>query len=165
MNSLTSSSVDNATIAAYYLYGLEAGMLSPQQVKDWAFSIIESNKHPPAEIIGIGMSGGLPELIENLNAVPGKRDVQLAGRWLLCVLRGELAINPAMGSRIAKQAMQVARSTDLPDELYTFDSIDDMFSLAETKTYGTMEQCHEELARALAKYQVDVSSVTQSSVG
>ncbi len=144
----------NSTIAAYYLYGLEAGIVTLQQAKDWAFSVVESMDSPPADVIDVALSSGLPEMNEKLNAIAGERDVQLAGKWLLNALNRELSSNPLNVERIAKQAMQVTRSTALgDDEYYVFDYIDDALSLAQNGTYGSVEACRSELENALSAYQ------------
>jgi hypothetical protein len=144
----------NATIAAYYLYGLEAGIVTLQQAKDWAFSVVESMDSPPADIIDVALSSGLPEINEKLNAVTGERDVQLAGKWLLNALNRKFSSNELNLERITKQAMQVTRSTALgDDEYYVFDSIDDSLSLAQSGTYGSVERCRSELENALSAYQ------------
>ncbi len=144
----------NATIAAYYLYGLEAGIVTLQQTKDWAFSIVESMDSPPGEVIDVALSNGLNEINEKLNAVSGERDVRLAGKWLLNALSKKLHSNAVNVERIAKQAMQVTRSTALgDDEYYIFDSIDDSLSLARSGTYGSVEGCRIELENALSAYQ------------
>lgn len=144
----------NATVAAYYLYGLEAGIVTLQQAKDWAFSIVESMDSPPADVIDVALSRGLPEINEKLNAVTGERDVQLAGKWLLNALNREFSSNPLNVERITKQAMQVTRSTALgDDEYYVFDSIDDSLALIQSGTYGSLEGCRSELENALSAYQ------------
>ena len=144
----------NATVAAYYLYGLEAGIVTLQQAKDWAFSIVESMDSPPADVIDVALSRGLPEINEKLNAVTGERDVQLAGKWLLNALNREFSSNPLNVERITKQAMQVIRSTALgDDEYYVFDSIDNSLALIQSGTYGSLEGCRSELENALSAYQ------------
>lgn len=144
----------NSTIAAYYLYGLEVGIVTLQQAKDWAFSIVESMDNPPADIIDVALSSGLSEINEKLNAVAGERDVQLAGKWLLNTLSREFSSNPFNVERITKQAMQVTRSTALgDDEYYVFDHIDDALSLAQSGTYGSVEGCRSELENALSAYK------------
>lgn len=144
----------NSTIAAYYLYGLEVGIVTLQQAKDWAFSVVESTDSPPADVIDVALSSGLPEINEKLSAVAGERDVQLAGKWLLNALSREFSSNPLNVERITKQAMQVTRSTALgDDEYYVFDHIDDALSLAQSGTYGSVEGCRSELENALSAYK------------
>lgn len=143
----------NATIAAYYLYGLEAGIVTLQQAKGWAFSVVESMDNPPADVIDVALSNGLPEISEKLNNVTGERNVQLAGKWLLSALNKNFHSNSSSIERITKQAMQVILSTALGDEYYVFDSIDDSLSLAQSGTYGSLEMCRSELENALSAYQ------------
>ena len=149
--------VSNATIAAYHLYGIEAGIVLPQKAKDWAFSIIESLDNPPADIIDVAMSGGLPELNESLQAVIGERDRQLAGRWLLCKLNRNLQSGLSDFRSILLQAKQVAQSTDLgDDENGLYDEIEYSICLVEDGICGSMESCRADLVNALAKYKEGV---------
>jgi hypothetical protein len=144
----------DATNAAYFLYGLGAGMFSADDVKSWAFAVIEEQKKPPVEIIEIAMSARREVLFESLKAVPGERDIQKAGRWLLSLLRKELQSNPSSLKTVARKAMQVARSTSQPEDVYyLFDGIDDEIFLAENNTYGSLKHCRSDLDAALAQYE------------
>lgn len=147
------SSVNDATKAAYFLYGLEAGMLSEADVKKWAFSVIEARDMPPSEIIEVAMSRSREQLFESLKVVRGDRDIQLAGRWLLGLLKTMLKNDPSNMKAIVRKAMQVAVSTSQPEDVYhRLDGIDDQISLAESNTYGTLEMCRADLEAALAQY-------------
>lgn len=148
------SSANDATVAAYFLYGAEAGMLGEEEIKKWAYSVIEFREVPPVEIIELATSHGREQLFENLKAIRGERHVRLAGRWLLGVLKMELKKEPSRLQEITRKAIQVARSTNQPDEVYyRLDGIDDGLYLALNNTYGTVEQCRTDLAEVLEQYE------------
>ena len=148
------ASVNDATNAAYFLYGLEVGIVAEADVKQWAFSVIEARDTPPAEIIEVAMSRSREQLFESLKVVRGERDIQLAGRWLLGLLKHKLTNDPSSMKTIVRKAMQVAASTNQPEDIYhRFDVIDDQISLAENNTYGTLEMCRADLEGVLAQYE------------
>jgi predicted HTH transcriptional regulator len=70
--------LSHATIAEYYRLALIAGLLQPDDAKDWAMSLIEQLAAPPGDIIELSWSKGLTMTMENLAAVQGERDQQLA---------------------------------------------------------------------------------------
>lgn len=145
---------NDATVATYFLYGAESGMFGEVEIKKWAYSIIESRDVPPVEIIELATSHGREQLFENLKAIRGEPDVQLAGRWLLGALKMELKENPFRLQAIIRKAIQVARSTNQPDEVYyRLDGIDGELFLALNKTYGTVEQCRADLTEELEQYE------------
>lgn len=147
----------DATVAAYFLYGAEAGMLGEEEIKRWVYSVIESREVPPVEIIELATSYGREQLFENLKAVRGEADVQLAGRWLLGALRTELRRDPSRLQAITQKAIQVAQSTNQPEEVYyRLVGIDDEIFLAFDNTYGSVgsvEQCRADLAEELEQYE------------
>jgi hypothetical protein len=148
------SPANDATVASYFLYGAEAGMLGEEEIKKWAYSVIESREIPPVEIIELATSHGREQLFESLKAVRGEPDVQMAGRWLLGALKTELRKEPSRLQAITRKAIQVARSTNQPDEVYyRLDGIDDELFLALNNTYGTVEQCRADLAEELEQYE------------
>jgi hypothetical protein len=142
-----------ATIAEYYRVGLEAGLIQPDDVRSWADGVIAELDQPPAEIIEVSWSKGVPELLENLNTIPGERDRSLAGRWLLGLLRDTLPQSDEQLSWAVRRAMQIAQSTGLGnDTYYQFDLVDDELFLARNGQYGTVAECRRELESALAEY-------------
>ncbi len=149
------SQLSYATHADYYRYGLEAGLLTPQDTKDWAFGLIYFLDNPPIEIIEVGMSRSLADLFTCLKQVPGERNIKLAGMWLLGLLKLRLSSEPFSYDRIVKQAIQVARSTNQDDDVYAcFNTIDDRICLADSGTYGNLDAIIKTLGDVLARYPV-----------
>ena len=141
------------TIAEYLRIGLVVGLFSPEQASAWAYSIIAIEAEPPSEIINLAWCKGVAPTIDALAAVEGDRDTQLAGRWLLGLLRKTLP-ETEEGLHIATQrAMSVARLADLGDDVYyRFDRLDDELSLARTKVYGTVDECRSDIQIELDGY-------------
>ena len=142
-----------ATIAEYFRLGLQVGLLHPAQAISWADSEISETDVPPSELIEISWSNGLLSTMDALAAVPGDRDKQAAGRWLLGLLAQFIPDSQEDLQLAIQRAMQIAREANLGDETYyRFDIIDDELSLARTSAYGTVEQCKVNLAAELAEY-------------
>ena len=130
-----------ATAAAYYRYGMEAGLCTIDDAKEWAFSVVASLEEPPIHVIDVATSQTFEDAHANLAAAARDADVSFAGACLLetisnALKSGEMPLRPALRS-----AMQVARSTSMSrDVYYAFDGVEDALSLAESQTYGTVEQ-------------------------
>ena len=145
-------STTQATVAEYFRIGVEVGIISPDEPRTWADALIRELEHPSGEVIEVSWSKGTAELLQGLRAIPGERDCNLAGSWLLGLLAARLRTSPDPWS-IARSAMKVARVANMGDDVYyQFDVIDDQFSLAELGQYGTTEACRTELEEVLAKY-------------
>lgn len=152
----------NATKARYFLLGLEAGMVSEQVVRDWAYSEIESQDEPPIEIIEVASSRTREQLWASLKCIPGEPDSISAGRQLLGLLATDLPSSYSELLSVARKAMQVSRSAGLPDDVYyAFDQIDDEISLAANDVYGTLDWCRQNLAEELKNHAHCPQSETQ----
>ena len=148
-------SANNATIAFYFLLGLEAGMFEDDCAKDWAYKIIEISENPPIDIIEVATANRREAIFEALNLVAGERDTTLAGKWLLANLRDSIQSDTASLKRAIKRAMHVSSSCGLPHNVYyAFDIIDDELYLAENDSYGTVEQCRADLLSTLSEFGV-----------
>lgn len=140
----------DATKATYLLLGLEAGLISEQAAREWAYSEIDSRDDPSIEIIEVAASRSREQLWESLKAIPGEPDRQMAGRQLLALLKVDIPTTYTGLLNVARRAMQVASSSGLPEDVYySFDQIDDEIFLAVNKKYGTLEWCRQNLAQEL----------------
>ena len=148
-----SATASLATIAEYFRLGLQTGLLLPEHVIAWADEEIAAAEVPPEGLVDVAWSKGLASAMDALAAVPGERNKQTAGRWLLGLL-GQSIPDSGEGLQLAAQrAMHVARHAELGDETYyRFDMIDDELALARTGVYGTVEQCRLDFSAELAKY-------------
>jgi hypothetical protein len=148
-----SATASLATVAEYFRIGMQIGLLLPEQAVAWADAEIAGAEDPPEGMIDVAWSKGLASTIEALGAVPGERNRQLAGCWLLGLMRGAVPESSEGLHLTAQRAMQIARHAELGDETYyRFDAIDDELSLARSKIYGTVEECRSNLVAELAKY-------------
>ncbi len=148
------STASYATIAEYFRLGLQIGLLLPDQAVAWADEEIASADVAPEDLIDVAWARGLTSTVDALAAVPGERNKQLAGRWLLGLLAKSIPCSDEGLQLVAQRAMHIARYAELGDETYyRFDMIDDELSLARTKVYGTIEECRANLVAELAEYR------------
>lgn len=142
-------------ISDYYLYGIELGLIKFEEAINWADTVIEKVEEPSGEIVDLALSRprGRNGVLESLREIVGERNPQKSG----CYLLGSLKLDLEEGldiKYIAERAMSVASMARLPEEVYyEFDRIDDGIQLALSGTYGTLEQCHQELKEALSCYE------------
>jgi hypothetical protein len=143
-----------ATIAEYYRFGIEAGLLTTQDAVAWCDAVIAAEVAPAGEFIELGWCKDASAAIECLKMIQGERDTQLAGKWLLGLL-GQRFRESVIGiSTAVRMGMQISRAAQLGDELYyDFDSVEDEHFLAKTGQYGTVPDCRNVLEEILAKFQ------------
>ena len=140
--------------ADYFLYGIEIGILDFNEAISWADSVIEESAEPSGEIIDLALSRprGRNGVLEALAEIPGERNPEAAGRLLL----GELVRRLSSGKEvkvISRQALDVAWATQQPEDVrFELDRIDDGIYLAESGTYGTINEYMQELEDALSVY-------------
>jgi hypothetical protein len=147
--------MDFATAALYFRHGLEAGVLSEADTRDWVLRVVGALQTPPVELIEALSSRSYSHLLETLKDVPGCGDSQLAGQWLLFELRRKLVIGPETEacSTIARQAVQIARSTDLDEAIQSkFIGLDASVEMAHMGYTGSPDECRNELIDALSQY-------------
>ncbi|WP_067609838.1 hypothetical protein [Marinobacter sp. UBA4489] len=140
--------------ADYFLYGIEIGILDFNDAISWADSVIKESVEPSGEIIDLALSRprGRNGVMEALAEVPGERNPEVAGRLLLLELSRRLPSGKVLKT-ISRQALDVAWVTQQPEEIrFELDRIDDGIYLAESGTYGTINECRQELEDALSAY-------------
>ena len=149
MNNNTS----HATIAEYFRLGLMVGLIEQHQAVTWADSVIAASDNPSPEIIELAWSSDLQATLTALSAVPGERDSQQAGHWLLGLLASNIPPQIERLNITTQCAMRIAQIADLgEDTYYRFDNIDDELSLAKQKIYGTEEECRVALLAELSEF-------------
>lgn len=146
--------LSDSNVAACFQYGLEAGIVTEEEVKNWALRIVDTLADPPCEIVEVLSSRTFAQLHGNLGQVAGERHTELVGRVLLCNLGQLLPDDPAELGTIVRKAMQIVRSTGLgDDDYYLFDAVDDGLNLALSGTYGTIADCRQALVDAFEQYR------------
>jgi hypothetical protein len=154
-----------ATFAQYFRIGLEVGICEPEQVRDWAISVIDQMAEPPGEIIEISWHKPLAQLISDLHEVEGEPEMNLVCKWLLgSVSLAMESTNESLG-RAVHQAMRIARAAGTSELYYVFDVIDDELHLAETQTYGTVAACRACFDEALKEHGAPAFSFEPSEFG
>ena len=140
--------------ADYFLYGIEIGILDFNDAISWADSVIRESAEPSCEIIDLALSRprGRNGVLEALAEIPGERNPKAAGRHLLGELSRRLSSSKDL-KVISRQALEVAWVTQQPEDVrFELDRIDDSISLAESGTYGMINECMQELEDALSVY-------------
>jgi hypothetical protein len=142
-----------ATIAQYFRVGLEAGCCRDDEVRDWAFLVIEAFNDPPAEIFELSWHYPHSRLLDNLNAVQGNADWDAVRRWLLAAICVSMTPGGDLHQYL-RQAFYVVRATNFsPDDVYcSLDGIADDLQLAELGLYGDAAECRKELGLLLSRY-------------
>lgn len=155
-----------ATEALYFRFGMEAGILTDAQARDWALKIVDAFDAPPAEIVEVLASRGSSHLHQCLKELAGDGNLELAGRWLLWDLNRQLAANtaPEAHRNIARRAFQVAQSTQLEADLQlTLNGLDDAMNLFEMGYGGSPDGGRRELSDVLAKFAVRPELLSHTS--
>lgn len=128
-------------------------MLGEEDVKKWAYAVIETRETPPAPLIELALSHGGGILFDNLNSIPGRADEQLAGRWLLADLHAHLQKNPKDTQKIAQMAVKVASYSGQPEHVYNqFNTIDDEVYQLLNDRDDNLQQPYDDLMDALRRY-------------
>lgn len=146
-----------ATAALYFRFGMEAGILTDTQARDWALKIVDAFDTPPVEIVEVLASRGSSHLHQCLKEVAGDGNLELAGRWLLWDLSRELVAStaPEAHSTVARRAFQVAQSTALDEDLqFNFNRFDDAIDLFEMGYGGSPDGGRCELSDVLEQFAV-----------
>lgn len=138
-----------ASFAQYFRIGLEVGISKPEQVREWAISVIDQMEQPPGEIIEVSWRKPLAQLISDLNEVKGEPQIDLVSSWLLGKLSQTMESGNDSLDGAVRRAMGIARAAGDNDLYDVFDAIDDELQLAVSQTYGTVAACRKFFDKAL----------------
>ena len=157
--------IDFATVALYFRHGMEAGVLSEANTRDWVLQAVEILKAPPEELVEVLSSRSYTHLLEALKDVPGRGQLHLAGQWLFHDLHLQLVTRKVDAfPTISTQAVQVARITEqgenVQSKLVALDASADMACMGYA---SSLEECRNELINALAQYAQSPQLVIQGS--
>ena len=143
----------HATRAEYYRIGLQTGLLTQDDARAWAMSLIETLADPPAEVIEVSWGRTQRSLEESLRSVPGQRDQRQAGDWLLGLLREKHFDSKADLTWCARKAQHVARAAEMSEgTYYAFDELEDAIFLAKNNPDGDLEACRHSMGVVLSKF-------------
>jgi hypothetical protein len=147
------ASVEQATICAYFWAGIAVGVISFQESKEWAFSVVEALDAPPIEIIEIATANDRNGAMDALQSAAHGADQQAGGYWLLADLHGQLSAGNISAPKAVRSAMRVAQTTKLSESIYyDFDGLDDELQLAANGTYSTPEAIEADVLKALKEH-------------
>ena len=142
-----------ATAAAYLRYGIEVGLIDIDEAQDWAYGIVADLDVPPIEIIEVASSNRRDDAISRLSSVAKQGDIAAAAAALIFRVGEDLRAQ-RFGLRYALNlAMKVATVAEMPDTIYyAFDGVDDALGLAESGTYGTIEEAYAYAMEEFERY-------------
>lgn len=141
---------DDATACAFFRIGLVLGVLEEDASREWAYARIEARDTPAIEIIEIATAHDRTAALEALQAITAHADWPAAGRWLLEELLAQFQSGQRSALDTSRTAMQVARATQLPEDVYrAFDCLDDELVLLANGIYGTGTSIDAALVAAL----------------
>ena len=144
--------INLATIARFFVIGIEAGICSDDEARAWSFAVIAALENPPGEIIELSWNKPRPSLREDLKAVKGIAELEQVGHWLL----GSLSVgnSPETGFwPLLRSAKHIVNATDLGKSLYyDLDIVADEYELAERKIFGTTAEARHSFDALLAEF-------------
>lgn len=139
-----------ASLARVFRIGLEAGICTADEAREWALSVIAQMDAPPGEMIEVSWRKPLAYLIEDLNEVQGDVDLDFVCRRLLeRVLLSMSPSNDHLADAI-RQALHVAQSVGNRDFYDALDRIDDGLQLATAGVYGTVDEWRHDFEREIS---------------
>jgi hypothetical protein len=147
-----------ATYSQFFRLGLETGICTADAAREWALSVIAEMDEPPGEVIEVSWRKPLPQVITDLNSVPGDANLEIAGSWLLGILLRCMSFSKANPHSVLTGAKQIALSMSghiRDTELYSrFSTLEDELNLAESGVFGTVDGCKAEILEVLGRHSL-----------
>jgi hypothetical protein len=136
--------------------GLLARYVEPDEVVAWADGAIAAGDVPGPELIEVSLGGVLPvdELARALKAIPGEISKPAVARTVLSQMAAALR-RDSMTCRGIVQALYQMSLDELapsPDARAEMLQLDDELDLAESGTYGSLQDVHVKLTRFLSEW-------------
>lgn len=138
-----------ATVAAYYLAGIEVGVLAGDSAKEWAFGIVDVMDDPPIAIIELATANDRLAAIAALGAVDGSPDHGRAGRRLLSDLAAQLEAGLIRPMPCVHAVRRVCKVLGLKDLEHEFMEFEESLQLALDGIFGSPEVLRLELIELL----------------
>jgi hypothetical protein len=136
--------------------GLLAGYVQPAEVVAWADRLILAGAVPGPELIAVSLGGSLPadELAKVLHALQGEACPTRLARSILSQMAAAVRRDPATGREIARwlYQMELDHLVPSPEARIQMNRLDDAFALAESGTWGTLQEAQAELAEFLSEW-------------
>ncbi len=135
---------------------LVVGLAEVSEAIAWADAQIALSDIPSPELIDVSLSGSKPvaELVRSLSAIPGTPHPEKVASEVLHRLSAFVERNPSNARRAARilYDMYCEGLVPSPDVKEQMLRLDDAFSLAESGTWGTLEEARAELNEFLAEW-------------
>lgn len=139
------ASTSDATIAAYFRFGLQAGAFSIEAPKAWAYEVIRLRESPSIHIIEIATTNHLRDMESLLAEIAPGADLEQAGRWLLKDIAQRLEDREWALQKTIEHARQIAIVAELPENIeWNLIGMLDALHLAESEICGDTETVRRE---------------------
>ena len=134
--------------AEFFKLGLLAGYVTPQEVIQWADTLIAQQDKPSGEILDISIATSPDDLVVKLRKIEGAYDWSRVVQRFFNIVYDALQQDHSRAASIARDlyhlmhACEQEFSPDIQHAIYYFD---DGFDLANQRIYGNSQQLTQEL--------------------
>jgi hypothetical protein len=151
-------------MAEVYRLGVLTGFFEVADAVAWADSVIETEDHPDYGLIEASLSKRPEDISVHLKEVKGNIDYTLPPKILMGLMSKQLDRSPDKAFTFARLLYSLAVGSELPQkEAEAADRFDDALYLAESGTYGSVEEVSGELAEFLKRYEPYANGVTHET--
>jgi hypothetical protein len=139
------------TAAEIWRRRLRDGLVSPDDVKEWADEVIAEIEDPDMWLIDVSMAPSKVELNEALERAPGEADARAVFSGIITPLKDLLARRPDLDSEIARALFHMHAQGDVPvnEALGEMAGFWDDIDLARDGIYGDREEARHRLEEFL----------------
>lgn len=142
-------------IEAFHI-GLSNGLLDKQEVVKWADKIIEQDDEPDINVIELSLCGhqSVNDIVSLLNEIVGYPRPPISGRVILGLLYNNYKNGKVTLEKVAGSMNWIIWQSELTDDEKSFmHGIDDMYDLAVSGTFGTVEDFEMDTLRFIEIYK------------
>jgi hypothetical protein len=143
----------------YLVLGLTLGILDSQDVQSWVNDEIANESNPSEELIELAFTkdNDVHGLISILSLLPDSKNEYEIVRHLLGKVTTVNQANIEYCRRLAECLYNfwVQMDYEAPDDLTEIGFLDDAYSLADTGTYGTMDEWHNDFKKFISTFKTD----------
>ena len=136
--------------------GLANGLLDKQEVIRWADNIIQQDDQPVINVIELSLCGhkSVNDVVSLLSEIVGDPRPQISGRVILGLLYNNYKNGKITLEKVARSMSWIIWQGELTDEEKSFMyGIDDMYDLAVSGTFGTVESFEMDTLRFIEIYK------------
>ena len=136
--------------------GLTSGLLSKEEIIDWAYKIITEDEHPDIFFIDLALSSSKSnnDIIHYLSEYLNFENPTVSGRPLLGLLYKQYQIGQRNLEQTVRILYRLKSETVFNDVEQGFIySVDDSYDLARNNIYGTISDVQSEIEKFLGFYR------------